>query len=87
MTLLAYDTGHLCLFIYAKLYSTQKKIMKICTLKCLSIWTTKIINFPFATNGQVVEWLGYGEESRHKVVSSRLGFAMPRLENSLSTQQ
>ena len=34
----------------------------------------------------VVEWfeqLDYGAESRRKVVSSRLGFAMRRLENSL----
>ena len=36
--------------------------------------------------GTVVEWLeqlGYGAESRRKVVSSRLGFAMRKLENSL----
>ena len=36
--------------------------------------------------GAVVEWLvrlGYGAESRRKVVSSRLGFAMRRLKNSL----
>ena len=36
--------------------------------------------------GAVVEWLerlGYGAESRRKVVSSRLGFAMRRLENSI----
>ena len=36
--------------------------------------------------GAVVEWLeqlDYGAESRLKVVSSRLGFAMRRLENSL----
>ena len=35
----------------------------------------------------MVEWLerlGYGAESRRKVVSSRLGFAMRRLENSVS---
>ena len=34
----------------------------------------------------MVEWLerlGYGAESRHKVVCSRLGTAMQRLENSL----
>ena len=34
----------------------------------------------------MVEWLerlGYGAESRRKVVSLKLGFAMPRLENSL----
>ena len=34
----------------------------------------------------MVEWLkrlGYGAENRRKVVSSRLGFAMRRLENSL----
>ena len=34
----------------------------------------------------MVEWLerlGYGAESRRKFVSSRLGFAMWRLENSL----
>ena len=33
----------------------------------------------------MVEWLArlaYGAESRRKVVSSRLGFAMRRLENS-----
>ena len=30
-----------------------------------------------------LEWLGYDGESRRKDVSSRLGFAMPRLENSL----
>ena len=38
----------------------------------------------------MVEWLerlDKGVESRRKVVSSRLGFAMRRLENSLSTQQ
>ena len=28
-------------------------------------------------------WLDYGAESRHKVVSSGLGFAMRQLENSL----
>ena len=36
--------------------------------------------------GAVVEWLeqlDYGTESRRKVVSSRLGFTMLRLENSL----
>ena len=36
--------------------------------------------------GAVVEWLEqleYGAESRRKVVSSRLGFAMRQLENSL----
>ena len=36
--------------------------------------------------GAVVEWseqLDYGTESRRKVVSSRQGFAMRRLENSL----
>ena len=40
--------------------------------------------------GTVVECLkqlGYGAESRRKFVSSRLGFAMRQLENSLSTQQ
>ena len=34
----------------------------------------------------IVEWLqrlGYGAEGRRKVVSSRLGFAIQRLENSL----
>ena len=34
----------------------------------------------------MVKWLerlDYGAESRHKVVSSRLGFAMQQLENSL----
>ena len=33
----------------------------------------------------MVEWLeqlDYGAESHHKIVSSRLGFAMRRLENS-----
>ena len=38
------------------------------------------------SRGVVVEWLerlGYGAESRRKFVSSRLGFAMLRLENSL----
>ena len=37
--------------------------------------------------GAVVEWLeqlDYGEKSRRKVVSSRLGSAMRRLENSIS---
>ena len=29
-----------------------------------------------------LQWLGYGAESRLKVVSSRLGFALPQLENS-----
>ena len=29
---------------------------------------------------ELLGWLGYGAESRHKVVSSRLGFAMRRLE-------
>ena len=36
--------------------------------------------------GAVVEWLerlGYGEESRRQVVSSRLGSSMRRLQNSL----
>ena len=33
--------------------------------------------------GAIIEWLGYGAGSRRKVVSSRLGFAMRRLENSL----
>ena len=35
----------------------------------------------------VVEWLellDYGAEGRRKVVSSRLGFAMQRLENSVN---
>ena len=35
----------------------------------------------------MVEWwerLGYGAESRCKIVSSRLGFAMRRLENSIN---
>ena len=35
----------------------------------------------------MVEWLerlGHGAENRHKVVSSRLGLAMWRLENSVS---
>ena len=35
--------------------------------------------------GAVVEclqWLGYGSDSRRKVMSSRLGLAMRRLENS-----
>ena len=36
---------------------------------------------------QVVERLDYGAESRRKIMSLRLGFAMRRLENSLSTQQ
>ena len=31
-----------------------------------------------------VEWLDYGAESGRKVVSSRLGFAMRRLENSVN---
>ena len=31
-----------------------------------------------------LEWLGYGAESRRKVMSSRLGFAMQRLENSVN---
>ena len=31
-----------------------------------------------------LEWLDYGAESHRKVVSSRPGFAMRRLENSLS---
>ena len=30
-----------------------------------------------------LEWLGYGAESHHKVVSLRLGFAMQQLDNSL----
>ena len=37
--------------------------------------------------GAVVEWLerrGYGAESRRKVVSSRLGFAIRLLENFVS---
>ena len=41
---------------------------------------------PTAHRGAVVEWLerlGYGTGSRRKVMSSRLGFAMRRLENSL----
>ena len=40
----------------------------------------------YAETGAVVEWveqLDYGAESRRKVVSSRLGFAMRRLENSV----
>ena len=35
----------------------------------------------------MVKWLerlDYGAESRHKVVSSRLGFAMLQLENSVN---
>ena len=32
---------------------------------------------------QCLEWLGYGAESRGKVVSLRLGFAMRQLENFL----
>ena len=38
------------------------------------------------STGAVVEWLerfGYGAEKRRKVVSSRLGFAIRRLESSL----
>ena len=38
-------------------------------------------------SGAVVEWLGrldYGAESRRRVVSSRLGFAIRRLENSVN---
>ena len=31
-----------------------------------------------------LEWLDYGAESRRKVLSSRLGFAMRRLENSVN---
>ena len=31
-----------------------------------------------------LEWLDYGAEGRRKVVSSRLGFAMRRLENSVN---
>ena len=34
--------------------------------------------------GQVVERLDYGAESRRKVMSSRLGYAMWRLENSVN---
>ena len=30
-----------------------------------------------------LEWLGYGAESRHKVVNARLGFTMGRLDSSL----
>ena len=40
----------------------------------------------FSQRGIVVEWLErftYGAESRRKVVSSRLGFTMWQLENSL----
>ena len=40
----------------------------------------------FSWTVTVVEWLerlGYGAKSRRKVVSSRAGFAMLRLENSL----
>ena len=33
--------------------------------------------------GECLERFDYGAESRRKVVSSRLGFAMRRLENSL----
>ena len=33
-----------------------------------------------------LEQLDYGAENRRKVVSSRLGFAMRRLESSLSTR-
>ena len=32
----------------------------------------------------MVEWLSYGVESCHKVMSLRLGFAMGRLENSVN---
>ena len=55
--------------------------MFICLLLLLSV---------YLLGGAVVEWLerpGYGAESRRKVVTSRLGFAMRRLEISLSTQQ
>ena len=44
----------------------------------------------FHERGVVVEWLqrlDYSAESGRKVVSSRLGFTMWRLENSLSTKQ
>ena len=40
----------------------------------------------YQERGFVVKWLerlDYGAESHHKVVGSRLGFAMRRLENSL----
>ena len=43
--------------------------------------------YTFCRRGIVVEWLerdDYGAESRRKVVSSRLDFAMRRLENSVS---
>ena len=52
--------------------------------KCLTLHVLmKLINF---LRGVVVEWLeqlDYDTESRRKVVSSRLGCAMRRLENSL----
>ena len=52
--------------------------------------TIEAIYGPHTLSDAVVEWLewlGYGAESRRKVVNSRLGFAMQRLENCLSTQQ
>ena len=45
-----------------------------------------LISF-FNMSGAVVEWLGrldYGAESRRRVVSSRLGFAIRRLENAVN---
>ena len=38
-------------------------------------------------HGQGLEQLDYGAEGRCKVASSRLGYVMRQLENSLSTQQ
>ena len=49
-----------------------------------------LITMLTSKRGTLVEWLeglDYGAEGRHKVVSSGLGFAMGRLENSLLTQE
>ena len=61
-------------------------VLCFCTGSC-----GPISNFIFRTTteaerGVVVEWLerlDYDAKSRRKVVSSRLGFAMRRLQNSL----
>ena len=37
-----------------KMYAEDDARKAIPTLKCLSIWTSKIINFPFVSNGKLM---------------------------------
>ena len=54
--------------------------------QALRLVCLNFVSLHIYVRGVVVDWLerlDYGAESRRKVVSSRLGFAMRRLENSL----